>query len=245
MKQLRLVQRRTVCCPTCLGFLCIVVLLVAPMAWWLVYGETFLSLTDRLPADVLVVEGWIGAKGVRAAAAEFRTRGYRYVVSSGSQPENDIGWQDPGWSDAQGAANELARCGIPADKIIVALARNTEQRRTYASAVAVWRKLRSLSIDTKSVNVFTWGSHARRSRLVFAKVFRPGVNVGVLSWIPSGDDGVPWWRSSERARELITETAAYAYEVLLNSNRGPSAPVEGVASRLGQHPKKNLLLVSP
>jgi hypothetical protein len=193
------------------------------MAWWLIYGETFLSLTDRLPADVLVVEGWIGTNGVRAAAAEFQSRGYRSVVATGSQPDNDRGWQEPGWSYAQGAANELARCGIPVEKIIVAPARNTERGRTYESAVAVWRKLRSLSIDPKYINVFTWGTHARRSRLVFAKVFHPGPNVGVLSWTPSGYDAVPWWRSSDRARELLTETAGYLFEVLLSSNRSSNS----------------------
>jgi hypothetical protein len=31
-----------------------------------------LSLTNRLPAEVLVVEGWIGKNGVRGAVAHFR-----------------------------------------------------------------------------------------------------------------------------------------------------------------------------
>jgi hypothetical protein len=191
----------------------------APVTWWFVCGEGFLSLTDRRPADVLIVEGWIGPKGVRAAAAEFRTHDYRYVVTTGSQEDDGRGWLDSGWSYAQGAADELARSGIPAEKIVVAQAKNTERERTYESAVAARRKLQSLFVDPKSVNVFTWGAHARRSRLVFAKVFYPAANVGVLSWVPPGYHSAPWWRSSERSRDLLTETAGYAYEVLLSSGR--------------------------
>ena len=45
--------------------------------------RVFLSLTERRPAEILVVEGWIGRDGVRAAATEFERGVYRYVVTSG------------------------------------------------------------------------------------------------------------------------------------------------------------------
>ena len=241
IKHLRLVQRRTVCCPTWLGFFSVTLLLIIPLAWWVLYGERFLSLTQRLPADVLVVEGWIGTKAVQAAAVEFQSRGYRCVVATGSQPENDRGWQDPGWSYAQGAANELARCGIRADEIIVAPAKDTARGRTYESAVAVWRKLRSLSIHPKCINVFTWGPHARRSHLVFYKVFGPEANVGVLSWTPAGYDSMPWWRSSDRARELLTETAGYFFEALFNSSRNSNSPTIGFMAVNREESAANIL----
>jgi hypothetical protein len=219
-RRLRLVQRRTVWCPTLLGTFCVALFVAAPTVWWCFYGESFLSLTERRSAEVLVVEGWIGRDGVRAAAAEFEQGGYQYVVATGSQPNDNRGWQDPGWSYARGAANELARSGIPSQKIILAPARNTERERTYESAIAVWRRLQSLSIKSKSINVFTWGPHARRSRLVFAKVEGPGKEVGVISWTPSAYQALPWWSSSDRAKDLLTETAGYIFEALLNSARG-------------------------
>jgi hypothetical protein len=209
---------------------CVILLLVIPTVWWFLCGESFLSLTDRLPAEVLVVEGWIGASGVRAAAAEFRRGGYRYVVATGSQPDDDRGWQEPGWSYAQGAANELARSGIPMEKIIVAPARNTERRRTYESAVAVSRKLRSLSIDPKYLNVFTWGPHARRSRLVFEKVYAQHTGVGVVSWIPLAHADERWWLSSEGAKDFLTESAGYLFELFFNSGRSTNVPQENTST---------------
>ena len=43
---------------------CIVVLMLIPVAWWCRCGESFLSLTSRLPAEILVVEGWVGRDGI-------------------------------------------------------------------------------------------------------------------------------------------------------------------------------------
>ena len=220
----RLVQRRTVWFPTSLGLFCLAVLLAIPLAWWCFFGESFLSLTDRAPAEVLVVEGWIGGNGVRAAAAEFRSGSYQYVVATGGQPDRDKGWQDPGWSYAQGAANELARAGIPREKIILAPAENRERARTFESAVSVFQTLESLTIKPTSINVFTFGPHARRSRLVFAKVYTNCSRIGVISWVPATRPVGAWWQSSERAKEFLTESVGYLFERLFNSGRWTSSP---------------------
>jgi hypothetical protein len=217
-QKFRLVQRRRLWCPTWLGLFCGALLLVAPAVWWCTFGESFLSLTERQPAEVLVVEGWIGRDGVRAAAAEFVEHGYKYIVTTGGVTTAGR-WEEAGWSYAEGAEHELVRSGIPADRVIVATARDTERQRTFESAVAVQRALQAKGLESKALNVFTWGPHARRSRLVFAKVEQPEVNVGVVSWVPATYDKVPWWRSSDRAKDLLTETAGYAFEILFNSGR--------------------------
>jgi hypothetical protein len=219
LKRLRLVQRRIVLCPTFFGSFCAVALLVSPIAWWCRFGESFLCLTERLPAEVLVVEGWIGRAGVRAAAAEFERGSYRYVVTTGGLTDAK-GWMEPGWSYARGAADELLRLGVPQDRIIVAPTADVESQRTYNSAVAARKVLDSLEIRPPALSVFTLGSHARRSRLVYAKIEGPGTKVGVISWVPSGEKAGPWWRSSDRAKALLTETACYVYEALLNTGRG-------------------------
>jgi len=128
------------------------------------------------------------------------------------------------------ASRNLIRFGVPKDKIILAPATDTETQRTYESAVAVWKVLQARGMQPKALNVFTLGAHARRSRLVFAKVEEPGTKVGSISWIPSAYVAMPWWGSSERAKDLLTETAGYLYEALLNSGRGPNSAAEGGSS---------------
>ncbi|MBV8900540.1 MAG: YdcF family protein [Verrucomicrobia bacterium] len=215
--RLVLVQRRLVWCPTWLGAFCLVALLVSPMAWWYFWGERFLSTTCRLPADVLVVEGWIGQEGVDAAGAEFRQHGYQYVVTTGTVTGER--WETDRWSYADVAERELIRLGIPRDRVIVAFTGDARNRRTFQSAVTACQALRARGIQPKGLNVFTLGPHAARSRLVFTKVFSPGTKVGVIDWTPSDYEPGPWWHSSERAREMISETAGYLFEYLFNSGR--------------------------
>ena len=142
-------------------------------------------------------------------------------------------WEVGGWSYAEGAQHELIRLGIPAERILVATARESERQRTFESAVAVRRALQTKGIHPKALNVFTWGPHARRSRLVFAKVETPEINVGAVSWTPAAYDTGPWWRSSDRAKELLAETAGYIYEAAFNSGRSSNFPEkdERIAAR--------------
>jgi len=179
--------------------------------WWTLDGESFLSYTDRLPAEVLVVEAWIGRNGVRAAAREFEQRGYEYIVTSGGTASEC--WEENTLSYAEMADRELIRSGIPKERISVAPSKSSETRRTYESALAVSDALQRRNIKPKAFNVFTLGSHARRSRLVFAKVEGPLTKVGVVAWTPTDIGSDPWWWSSERTKDLITETVGYAFEV--------------------------------
>jgi hypothetical protein len=74
-----------------------------------------------------------------------------------------------------------------------------------------------------AVNVFTAGAHARRSQLVYRKVFGSKVKVGVISWgAPERNSRRAWWTSSERTLELFKETLGYTYELLFSSGRSSS-----------------------
>jgi uncharacterized SAM-binding protein YcdF (DUF218 family) len=195
-----------------------------------------------LPAEVLVVEGWIGRDGIRAARTEFDEHGYQYIVTSGGMTSGF--WEDGLSNYAEMAAGELIRLGVPTDKIVVARATKTESHRTYESAAAVWRALEAKAIHPKTLNVFTFGPHAMRSALVFSKV-NSGADVGVVAWIPSDYAALPWWRSSDRARELLEETAGYLYEALLNSGRRSNSPVEGASADFVQHPNSAARVAAP
>jgi hypothetical protein len=192
--------------------------------WWGSCGESLLSLNQRLQPDVLVVEGWIGLDGVRAAQDEFKEHGYRYIVATGDLHSDP--WREDHRNLAEMTARELVQLGIPENRVLVAPAIESETQRTYQSAVAVWRALQARGIQPHTMNVFTQGAHARRSRLIFAKVEGPETQVGVLSWTPSGYAVGPWWCSTERAKALLTETAGYLFELFLNSGRSSSSPTE-------------------
>lgn len=206
--------------PELLGACCVGVLLVTGATWLCIFGESFFSLTRRLPAEVLVVEGWIGNDGVRAAAAEFAGGGYRYMVVTGGRPRDGHDRS----SYAELAAQELIRLGVPDDIIIVAPTGETEHERSFKSAASTWRALQQRGIHPAAINVLTLGPHARRSRLVYEKVYAPVTQVGAIAWAPAYYYVEPWWRSGGRAKCFLKEIVGYPFEVLLNSARLSNSP---------------------
>jgi hypothetical protein len=68
--------------------------------------------------------------------------------------------------------------------------------------------------------------------LVFAKVEGSETQVGVVSWVPSNYQASPWWRSSDRARDLIGETVGYLFEAFFNSGRGSNSAGKSVSPDL-------------
>jgi hypothetical protein len=185
-------------------------------AWW-IKGESFLAVTNRTPAEILIVESWIGVEGVHAAKAEFDQGGYRFMVLTGCFTGKQ--WSARRWSQVEIAQIELERMKVPPDKVIITPALNPESQRTFATAAIARKTLLARGIAPESVTVFTLGAHARRSRLIHAKVFGSDTNVGVISWMPDVYAKEPWWKSSERAEDLLKETAGYLFELLLNSGR--------------------------
>jgi hypothetical protein len=220
---LALLKRRTIWCPTLLGWIYLVVAAGAPCLFWWFQGESFLSVTHRQPAEILVVEGWIGIEGLRAAAAEFKASGATRIVTTGGL--SDEHWSEKRASYAEMARYELIRAGVPAAQIIAAPAVEVETQRTFQMAVAAWSALQAQQPSPTTINVFTAGPHARRSWLVFTKVFRPGIKVGIVSWTRAAYQNEPWWHSSERANEFMKETVAYIYETLLNCGRSSNSPL--------------------
>jgi uncharacterized SAM-binding protein YcdF (DUF218 family) len=218
----RFIQRQSVWWPTLLGWISIFVFVSGGgLLWWFNF-ESFLSRTDRLPADTLIVEGWIGVEGVRAAKAEFEQGRYRYIVTVGALTDNR--WGPQRWNYATEAAELLVRLGVPSERVIESRSEETVAQRTFASAVAARQNLSLRGIKPAKANVFTRGVHARRSRLLFAKVLGPETEVGAISWTPASAAKGPWWHSTERADDLLKETAGYLYELLLNSGRFTNHP---------------------
>ncbi len=218
----RVFQHRTIWWPTRLGWLILFIVFGIPLIYWVFFGETFLSVTAREPADVLVVEGWIGLDGVHAAKVEFEQGCYQYIVTAGAL--TNTRWDVHQWNYAIEARKLLLREGVPADRVIAAPAQETKSQRTFATAVAVSQVLATNGLHPATINVFTLGVHARRSRLIFAKVLPSGIKVGAISWIPPTYQANSWWKSSERADDLLKETAGYWFELLLNSGRRSNAP---------------------
>ena len=181
------------------------------------WGESFLAVRSDPSADVLVVEGWIGPDAMPMVMKEFHRGGYKLIVTGGCSTEG--GWVGHRKTYADLAADELFRLGVPEEQLISAPAGGHVTRRTWSTAVAVRVALKERGVLPSAITVATRGCHARRSRLVFSRVFGGKVQIGVIPWLPEREVGRRWWNSSERTKDLLDETFSYAFERLFASGR--------------------------
>ncbi len=210
-------SKRQIWWPTLSGWTIIVVLATGLGLIWVLRAEDYLRVTHRVSAKVLLVEGWIGADGVRAAGEEYLKGGYDYVVTAGGMTNNR--WGETQWNYAEVAAERLHRMGIDPDHIVVARSQDTAAQRTYQLAVDAKVELDRIGVQIGSCNIFTMGVHSRRSRLIFSRVFGSDSSVGAIAWIPKDEAAGFWWSSSERSQDLLKESIAYPFELFLYSGR--------------------------
>ena len=174
----------------------------------------FLAPTVRVPARLLVIEGWSPPITMKQAAAEFHTGGYEQAVLV--RPILDVGDKyESGRYSADWMARLLVQDGIPDDKLTTLCPDIAHKDRTYHSALAVkeWMEAQHLSLN--SLDVATEGAHARRSWLLYEKAFGPDMRVGIVAMQIPDYDPKHWWRTSAGVREVIGESIAYIYAKFL------------------------------
>ncbi len=175
----------------------------------------FLAKNQRVPSDILVMEGWIHPYAVNLSAAEFKQSGCPKIYVTGG-PATGMEGETNDWNTyANIGAQALAKAGVAWANIQKVPANETMRDRTYSSAVALRQWFLSRGMTVTNFNIITEDAHARRTCLLFQKAFGPAVTVGVIT-IPDPDyDPAHWWRYSEGVRVILGETIAYLYAQLL------------------------------
>lgn len=199
-----LVRRREIWLPTIWGWFAL--LLIGAVAIVLVGGRlhSFLAPIEPAGARVLVVEGWMNPEGLDQAVSAFRAGGYERIVTTGGPIERWPGDYGPA-TFAEQAADYLKRRGLVDTSVTAVTAPASAQDRTFLSAVMVreWAERSGLAFD--AFDVFSSGTHARRSRLLYRLAFGPDIKVGVLAARSSDYDANTWWRTSAGARDVLDQ----------------------------------------
>ena len=171
----------------------------------------FLAVTNRIDADVLVVEGWVHEYAIQAAIDEFRSRSYERVFTTGGPVEGSGGYINDFYTSASVGAELLRNHGLATSVVQEVPSRVMDRDRTYASAVALRNWFREHDIRVRRLNVLTEDVHARRSQLLFSKALGSEISVGVIA-VPNPDyDARRWWRSSEGVKGVFSESLGYFY----------------------------------
>src|ERR1043165_760177 len=171
----------------------------------------FLAVTDRIDANVMVVEGWVHEHAASAAAEEFKVGSYQRMFTTGGPVNGSGGYINDQKTSASVGADLLKKAGVPSELVQIVPSHVMGRDRTYSSAIALRDWFRAHNMPVRSVNVLAEAAHARRTRLLFQKALGDRVKVGIIS-VPSPDyDARHWWRYSEGVREVIGESIAYLY----------------------------------
>ncbi|MGB8473098.1 MAG: ElyC/SanA/YdcF family protein, partial [Candidatus Acidiferrum sp.] len=175
----------------------------------------FLAVTDRVDANILVVEGWINEYAIQAAAREFQGSHYERVFTTGGPVEGTGGYVNDYQTSASVSADLLRKYGVANGSVQMVPSRVMDRDRTYASAVALRNWFHAHKLPVRTINVLTEDVHARRTRLLFQKALGDDVTVGIIA-VPNPDyNSKHWWRYSEGAKNVFGEGIAYLYARLL------------------------------
>ena len=188
---------------------------IAFVIHWIVHLPDFLSLNAPIEAEVLVVEGWLPDHAVKGVIAEFHQKAYRQVITTG--PPLWKGFYLSEYKNfAELTAATLVALGLPQEAVVAAPTDPTNLYRTYTAAVCLRQWLTTSDVDTKSINLYTLGCHARRSWLIFKTVLAPDIKVGVIAAAPRNPMPKQWWRSSMGVRTVLPEMLAYLHARFVN-----------------------------
>jgi len=196
-------RRREIWLPTIWGWLALLLVGAATIMLVARSLHSFLALTQPVGARVLVVEGWMDADGLDQAVAAFLSGGYERVLATGGPTD---------WPELHGyvtyaelAADYLKQHGLAEASVTAVPTPLSAQDRTFLSAVMVreWAKRSGLAFN--ALDVFSSGTHARRSRLLYRLAFGPNVEVGVFAARSSEYDANAWWRTSTGARDVLDQ----------------------------------------
>ncbi len=181
----------------------------------LVNIHSFLAVTAPVKADALVVEGWLTDEGVEKAIAEFKTGGYKTLITTGGAVPRGF-YLAKYKTYAELSAATLVAIGFDPAHLVAVPAKYVIRDRTYANAIAVRQWLTESKSTLQSVNLYTDGVHARRSQLLYQQALDP-VKVGIIAASDLDYDSRRWWTSSAGVKIVISESISYLYTLLFKA----------------------------
>lgn len=209
-----LFQRHQCLLPTWRGLFLIVFVGAGFLLMAVLNVQPFLALTEPVPAQVLVVEGWVPDYVLEKAALEFNRGNYSKLFVTGGPLEKG-GMFSGHKTHAELGAAILIGMGIGKNAIEAVPAPPVLRDRTYASALALKSWLHERNPGVTSLNLVSVGVHARRSHLLFQKAFDDGLRVGIIAVEDRNYSGERWWKFSAGVRAVMDELFAYIYALLV------------------------------
>ncbi len=205
MTPIILFRQHRIFLPTILGWLLILLIFVVTNILIMKNIYSILAQNNPVGANVLVVEGWLDPEELDQAVQAYKRGGYQHLVTTGGPL---LGWPELAIHSnyAKMAADYFVLQGIPRNEIHVVPSPASAQERTFLSAVILRESAQKLGFTLETIDLFSSGAHARRSRLLFQMALGPNTRVGVLAARPSLYNPNAWWRSSNGVQSIVVQS---------------------------------------
>ena len=195
---------------TATGWVALSMVLGLVLVSMILFIHPFLAPIKPVEGDVLVVAGFLPNYALKQVKDQFEEGHYKLLVTVGRKYTTGHPMAQYK-SEADWTASRLNAQGVLLGKIIpVSITIYPRKDRTYHKALAVQKRLNKAGFAQASIDVVSFGVHARRTWFLFEKAF-PSVDVGIISIRPNSYDTSRWWLFSEGVRSIISESTAYLY----------------------------------
>jgi hypothetical protein len=205
-----LLKRRECLFPTWRGWLLAALIVLPLLATGVRRLQPFLAVTAPVSGGVLVVEGWMPDYGMKEVITETQRAPYVTLIVTGGPLERGAPLSSYKTYADLGAAT-LAKLGANRPPPQAVPAADVYRDRTFTSAIALRDWLKAQGPIPNKINLVTLGAHARRSRLLFNKVFGRDVEIGIIAVPDRSYNAQHWWRSSQGFRVVTDEFIGYLY----------------------------------
>jgi len=208
--KISLIRRREMWAITKEGWIIAIMGLIIAMLLIITNIHSFLAVNAPIKAGTLVVEGWLPDYAIESAIAEFKKGEYRQLITTGL-PLGKGYYLAEYKNYAELTAATCIALGFDKDKVIAVPAASVVKHRTAASAIALRDWLAASALKVDSINLYSFGTHARRSWIIFKAVLNPDIKVGIIAAEPQDYNQQEWWKSSAGFRSVTGEILAYIY----------------------------------
>lgn len=175
----------------------------------------FLSVTDRVPARILVVEDWFYQHpSFREVLREYKRGGYDEIIVVGNR-EKAGSCRMPGAGNTDLAVKKLEKLGLDAP-VTAVTGPYTGSERTYHSGLALREYFVRHPEKSGDLNLITQSVHARKSRMLYQAALGERYRVGIVS-AKGGrcKGGDLWWLSRGCIKPVVWNIAGYFYALAL------------------------------
>jgi len=203
MPPIQLIKKQHIWLPTALGLIIITLVLLSSSIFILKNLAHYLAQQQSIKASILIVEGWISEQALKEAIKHYKTADYKLIITTGGLIKTRNSTKHKTYADL--AAAYLRNNGLNNSNIKSLPTPESAQNRTFLSAVIVRDWLQKQNINTKQINLYSQGVHARRTKALYQMAFRDQYNIGINAAKTTEYKLDNWWKSSIGAKAVITE----------------------------------------